>query len=136
MPDVAAAAVHYKSGGRSRRLSRTCVLLDVVRAPLRNAAGNVGAATEVLTGANRPANHLPSHRMPDADRVGAHIDDAVQTVKKPSIASSAVSASCAFAGLPALGPLPAGLATLPDRLKTLSKILLDASILLDKEAMR
>jgi hypothetical protein len=31
----------------------TCVLLDNIRAPLRNLAGNVGAATEVLKGANR-----------------------------------------------------------------------------------
>ncbi len=34
----------------------------------------------------------------------------------------------------ALGPLPPALATLPDRLKTLSKNLLDESILLDKDS--
>ena len=64
---------------------------------------------------------------------GAHIDEAVQDCENAVNSVGAVSASCTFVGLPALGPLPAGLATLPDRLKTLSKNLLDASILLDKD---
>ena len=71
--------------------------------------------------------------MPDADGVGAGIDEAVLDCENAVNSVGAVSASCTFVGLPALGPLPAGLATLPDRLKTLSKKLLDASILLDKD---
>ena len=134
MPDVAAAAATINLAVAPVVFLDTCVLLDVVRAPLRNAAGNVGAATEVLTGANRnPPTIYPVIACPTPTEWGCHIDDAVQDCEKAVNSVSAVSASCAFAGLPALGPLPAGLATLPDRLKTLSKILLDASILLDKD---
>ncbi|MGC8639447.1 MAG: hypothetical protein ACP5XB_06165 [Isosphaeraceae bacterium] len=112
----------------------TCVLLDVVRAPLRNAAGNVEAATEVLTGANRtPPTIYPVIACPTPTEWGAHIEEAVQDSENAVNSVGAVSDSRTFVGLPALGPLPAGLATLPDRLKTLSRNLLDTSILLDKD---
>ncbi|HLJ91991.1 MAG TPA: hypothetical protein VKU02_02245 [Gemmataceae bacterium] len=134
MPNVAAAAAHIKLAVAPVVFLDTCVLLDVVRAPLRNAAGNVEAATELLTRATRnpPAVYLVV-ACPTPTEWGAHIDEAVQDCENAVNSVGAVSASCTFVGLPALGPLPAGLATLPDRLKTLSKNLLDESILLDKD---
>jgi hypothetical protein len=134
MPDVAAAAARIRLAVAPVVFLDTCVLLDVVRAPLRNAAGNVEAATEVLTGANRtPPTVYPVIACPTPTEWGDHIDEAAQDCENAVNSIGAVSASCTFVGLPALGPLPAGLATLPDRLKTLSKNLLDASILLDKD---
>jgi hypothetical protein len=134
MPDVATAAAHIKLVVAPVVFLDTCVLLDVVRAPLRNAAGNVEAATDVLTGANRtPPTVYPVIACPTPTEWGVHIDEAVQDCENAVNSVGAVSASCTFVGLPALGPLPAGLATLPDRLKTLSKNLLDSSILLDKD---
>ena len=135
MPDVAAAAAHIKLAVAPVVFLDTCVLLDVVRAPLRNAAGDVEAATEVLKGARRnPPTVYPVIACPTPTEWDAHIDEAVQDCENAVNSVGAVSASCAFVGLPALGPLPPALATLPDRLKTLSKNLLDASILLDKDS--
>jgi hypothetical protein len=135
MPDVLAAADTINLAVAPVVFLDTCVLLDIVRAPLRNFAGNVGAATEVLTGANRnPPTIYTVIACPTPTEWGAHIEEAVQDCENAVNSVGAVSASCAFVGLPALGPLPAGLATLPDRLKALSKNLLDASILLDKDA--
>ena len=134
MPNVAAAAALIKLAVAPVIFLDTCVLLDVVRAPLRNAAGNVEAATELLTGATRkPPTVYLVIACPTPTEWGAHIDEAVQECENAVNSVGAVSASCTFVGLPALGPLPAGLATLPDRLKTLSKKLLDASIILDKD---
>ena len=47
MLDVAAAATHIKKAVAPVVFLDTCVLLDVVRTPGRNAAGNVEAATEL-----------------------------------------------------------------------------------------
>src|SRR5208283_4578214 len=83
MPDVAAAAATINLAVAPVVFLDTCVLLDVVRAPLRNAAGNVGAATEVLTGANRnPPTIYPVIACPTPTEWGAHIDDAVQDCEK------------------------------------------------------
>ena len=81
----------------------------------------------------RPPTVYPVIACPTPTEWALHIDEAVQDCENAVNSVGAVSASCTFVGLPALGPLPAGLATLPDRLKTLSKDLLDASILLDKD---
>ncbi len=134
MPSVADAAAHIKLAVAPIVFLDTCALLDVVRAPLRNAAGNVEAPAELLTGATRnpPTVHLVI-ACPTPTEWGAHIDEAVQDCENAVNSVRTVSASCTFVGLPALGPLPAGLATLPDRLKTLSKNLLDEAILLDKD---
>jgi hypothetical protein len=134
MPNVATAAARIKLAVAPVVFLDTCVLLDVVRAPLRNAAGTVEAATELLTGATRnPPTIYLVIACPTPTEWGAHIDEAVQDCENAVNSVGAVSASCTFVGLPALGPLPAGLATLPDCLKMLSKNLLDASILLDKD---
>ena len=79
MPDVAAAASCIKLAVAPVVFLDTCVLLDVVRAPLRNAAGNVEAATDVLTGANRtPPTVYPVIACPTPTEWGDHIDEAVQ----------------------------------------------------------
>jgi hypothetical protein len=135
MPDVAAAAAHIKQAVAPVVFLDTCVLLDVVRAPRRNAAGNVEAATELLRGATRnPPTVYLVIACPTPTEWRNHIDEVVQECENAVNSVDAVSASCTFVGLSALGPLPADLPTLPDRLKVLSRSLLDASILLDKDS--
>jgi hypothetical protein len=134
MPSVAAAAAHIKLAVAPVVFLDTCVLLDVVRAPRRSAAGNVEAATELLRGATRnPPTVYPVIACPTPTEWGNHIDQVVQECEDAINSVGAVSDSCTLVGLSALGPLPADLPTLPDRLKTLSKSLMDASILLDKD---
>lgn len=135
MPDVAAAAAQIKRAVAPVIFLDTCVLLDVVRAPRRNAPGNVEAATELLRGATRnPPTVYLVIGCPTPTEWHTHIDEVVQECENAVNSVDAVSACCAFVGLSALGPLPADLPTLPDRLKALSKSLLDASILLDKDS--
>ena len=112
----------------------TCVLLDVVRAPLRNSAATVEAALELLTGAKRvvPTVYLfvgcptPTEWNDHIDAVVKDCDIAVQCV-------DAVADSWHFLGEPRLPTLPRPLPVLPDRLKTLSKDLLDSASVLDKD---
>ncbi|MEI7685748.1 MAG: PIN domain-containing protein [Planctomycetota bacterium] len=135
MPDVAQAVAQIKLSVAPVVFLDTCVLLDVVRAPLRNAPENVEAATELLRSAtcNPPKVHLVI-ACPTPTEWNEHIDEAFQDCEKAVKSVDAVSASCFFVGLPALAPMPAELFTLPEHLKTLSKNLLDQSILLDKDA--
>ena len=134
MRSVADAAAHIKLAVAPVVFLDTCVLLDVVRAPGRNAAGDVEAATELLTGATRkPPTVYLVIACPTPTEWGTHIDEVFRECANAVQSVEAVSASCTLVGLSALGPLPADLPTLPDLLKTLSKDLLDASILLDKD---
>lgn len=134
MPDVVAAAAQITLAVAPVVFLDTCVLLDIVRSPLRNAAGNVEAATELLLGATRnPPTVYPVIACPTPTEWDAHIDEAVEDCENAVKSVGTVSASCEFVGLPALGSLPAALAALPAHLKTLSKNMLAASILLDKD---
>lgn len=135
MPDVAAASAHIKRAVAPVVFLDTCVLLDVVRAPRRNAAGNVEAAAELLTGATRtPPTVYLVIACPTPTEWSTHIDEVVQECENAVNSVDAVSACCTIVGLSALGPLPADLPMLPDRLRDLSRRLLDASILLDKDS--
>ncbi len=135
MPDVAAAAAQINLAPAPVVFLDTCVLLDIVRAPLRDAAANVQAATELLTGATKvPPTIYSVIACPTPTEWAAHIDEAIQECEKAVKSVSAVSDSCAFVGLTALGPIPPDLPTLPDKLRELSENLLGAAILLDKEA--
>ncbi len=92
------------------------------------------AATELLKGATRnPPTVYLVIACPTPTEWGTHIDEVFRECEDAVQSVDAVSASCAFVGLSPLGPLPADLSTLPDLLKRLSKSLLDASILLDKD---
>lgn len=117
----------------------TCVLLDIIRAPLirapfRNTASAVQAATELLTG----ARHIPSTVYPVigcptprewSDKVHEPFAECRQAVESVN----AVSEAWGFLGSTGLPRLPASAMNLPDRLKTLSEELRDAAILLDKD---
>ena len=97
MPDVAAAAAHIKLAVAPVVFLDTCVLLDVVRAPLRNTAGNVEAAKEVLTGASRtPPTIYPVIACPTPTEWVAHIDEVIQDCENAVNSVGAVSASCTF----------------------------------------
>lgn len=112
----------------------TCVLLDVVRAPLRNAAGTVEAALELLTGAKRsvPTVYL-FVGCPTPTEWSDHIHEAVADCNIAVNCVDAVSHSWHFLGEPGLPTLSPPLLVLPARLRTLSKNLLDAASVLDKD---
>jgi len=137
MPDVATAADQIKRAPAPVLFLDTCVLLDIVRAPLRDAATSVEAATELLTGATRkPPTVYLVIACPTPTEWLAHIDEAMQDCENAVKSVSAVSAVCGYVGLGVLDAIPADLPTLPDKLRELSKNLLNASILLDKEGLR
>ena len=53
MESIAAAVARIRLAVAPVVFLDTCVILDVVRAPLRDAAATVGAALELLAGATR-----------------------------------------------------------------------------------
>lgn len=134
MPSVASAAAQIHGAAAPVVFLDTCVLLDIVRAPLRNAPRNVAGATELLVGVRRnpPTVHLVI-ACPTPREWIDHIGEAVQDCETAVNGIDAVAACCDFVGLPSLGPVPAGVSMLPERLRLLSKELLDASLLLDKD---
>lgn len=99
--------------------------------PLRNAAANVQAAKDLLFGAKRvPPTIYLVVASPTPTEWDAHIEEAVQDCEKAVNSVSAVSDCCNVVGLTPIEARPADLPALPDRLRELSKHLLDASILL------
>lgn len=97
MPDIATAAAEINLAVAPVVFLDTCVLLDVVRAPLRNAAGNVEAAAEILTGANRsPPTVYPVIACPTPTEWGDHIDETFQDCENAVSSVGAVSDSCAL----------------------------------------
>jgi hypothetical protein len=112
----------------------TCVLLDIVRAPLRNAAGAVEAALELLTGAKRsvPTIYL-FVGCPTPTEWNDHIHEAVTDCSIAVNCVDAVAHSWYFLGKPGLPTLSPPSLLLPERLRTLSKNLLDAASVLDKD---
>jgi len=112
----------------------TCILLDVIRAPMRNLPTAVQAANELLTSAQRvpPRVHLVIG-FPTPTEWNDHVDETVEDCRTAVNIVNAVSEAWAFLGhaaIPRLSPLAT---TLPDRLRSFSEALRDASILLDKD---
>jgi hypothetical protein len=112
----------------------TCVLLDVIRAPRRNISTAVQAAIELSTAAQRmpPRVHLVIG-FPTPTEWNDHVDETVEDCRTAVNVVNAVSEAWTFlghAGVRLLSPLET---TLPERLRTLSETLRDASILLDKD---
>ena len=70
MPSIAAAVATIEANPAPMVYLDTCVLLDIIRAPLRNTAAAVQAASELMTGAAaQAADRIPRHRLPHAHGV-------------------------------------------------------------------
>ncbi len=135
MPTIAAAVATIQGNAAPVVYLDTCVLLDIVRAPLRNNAAAVQAASELLTGAQRtPPTVYPVIGCPTPTEWNDHIDEAVTDCTTAVSSVNAVSDAWNFLGVPGIPPLPTHALPLPDRLKDLSETLRDAAILLDKDA--
>ena len=112
----------------------TCVLLDIIRAPLRNACLTVQAATELLTGAQRvsPTVYLVIG-CPTPTEWNHNVVEAVTDCSIAVNNVNAVSEAWGFLGTAGIPPLSPLAMTLPDRLRSLSESLRDAATLLDKD---
>jgi len=135
MPSIPAAVTTIQADPAPVVYLDTCVQLDIIRAPLRNAASAVQAASELLTGAQRvPPTVYPVIGCPTPTEWNDHVEEAVTDCTTAVSSVNAVSEAWSFLGMAGIPLLPVLAMPLPDRLKDLSETLLNAAILLDKDA--
>jgi hypothetical protein len=112
----------------------TCVLLDIVRAPHRDAPAEIEAATELLTSAQRnPAGVHLFVACPTATEWQEHIDEAQFDCDVAISCVDAIALAWSLLGGPVLPTLPVNATQLGDRLKVLSQDLLGAAMELHKD---
>ncbi len=135
MPSIPAAVMTIQAHPAPVVFLDTCVLLDIIRAPLRNAAAAVQAASELLTGAQRAQRTVyPVIGCPTPTEWNDHVAEAVTDCATAISRVNAVSEVWTYLGMAGLPLLPVAAMPLPDRLKDLSENLRNAAILLDKDA--
>jgi hypothetical protein len=114
----------------------TCILLDVVRAPLRSKPDEVRLAQLFLASVrkNPKTIHLlvPSPVQPEWD---THILERVNECTTGVNACNAVAAICGHLALPVVAALPAGVLTMPALLRQLSADLLAACVAIDNDGL-
>jgi hypothetical protein len=114
----------------------TCILLDIVRAPLRSKPDEVRFAQLFLTSVrkNPKTIHLlvPSPVQPEWD---THIQERVNECATALNACNAVAAICGHLPLPVVAALPAGVLTMPILLRQLSTDLLAACVTIDNDGL-
>ena len=114
----------------------TCILLDVVRAPLRSKPDEVRFAQLFLTSVqkNPKTIHLlvPSPVQPEWD---THILERVNECTTAVNACNAVAAICGHLALPEVAALPAGVLKMPALLRQLSTYLLAACVTIDNDGL-
>lgn len=113
----------------------TCILLDVVRAPLRNKPDEVRFGRIFLDAVQKTPKtiHLliPS---PVTTEWKAHILERENECRTAVDACNAVSAICGHLALPAVAVLPAAVLIMPAVLRQLSTDLLTACVTIDHDA--
>jgi len=135
MPSIPTAVITIQAHPAPVVYLDTCVLLDIIRAPLRNAASAVQAASELLTGARRvPPTVYPVIGCPTPTEWDDHVEGAVTDCTTAVSSVNAVSEAWSFLGMAGIPFLPVLAMDLPDRLKDLSETLRNVAILLDKDA--
>jgi hypothetical protein len=114
----------------------TCILLDVVRAPLRRKPDEVRLAQLFLTSVRKKPKsiHLlvPSPVQPEWE---THIQERVNECAMAVNACDAVAAICGHLALPMVGALPAGVDEMPNLLRQLSTDLLAACVTIDNDGL-
>jgi hypothetical protein len=112
----------------------SCVLLDVVRAPLRNAAGEVRVGSQLLTSARKvPATVYLVVGSPTPTEWNDHIDAAEKDCTTAVNSCNAVADVCGYLAVAGVVGLPAAALALPGLLRQLSENLLAAAIRLDHD---
>jgi len=135
MPTIAATVASVQALPAPVMFLDTCVLLDIIRAPLRNAASAVEAASQLLTGTQHaPPSVYLVIGCPTPREWNDHVDQVVTDCTTAVNSVNAVSEAWGFLGVGGIPPLPVAAMQLPNRLRGLSRDLLNASILLDKDA--
>jgi hypothetical protein len=113
----------------------TCILLDIVRAPLRNKASEVPVARLFLTSLQKiPKTIHLVIGSPTKTEWADHIDKTESECATAINCCNAVTATCGFLAIPAPLPLPRGTEGLPGLLRQLSADLLGAAVTLDLNA--
>ena len=134
MPSIAAAVATIEANPAPMVYLDTCVLLDIIRAPLRNTAAAVQAASELMTGAQRkPPTVYLVIGCPTPTEWNDHVEEAIADCTTAVTSVNAVSEAWGFLGSAGIPLLPLWAMPLPDRLKDLSENLHNAAILLDKD---
>ena len=134
MPSIAAAVATIEANPAPMVYLDTCVLLDIIRAPLRNTAAAVQAASELMTGARRkPPTVYLVIGCPTPTEWNDHVEEAIADCTTAVTSVNAVSEAWGFLGSAGIPLLPLWAMPLPDRLKDLSENLHNAAILLDKD---
>ncbi len=81
----------------------TCVLLDIIRAPLRDAAATVQAATELSTGAQRlPPTVYLIIGFPTPTEWNDHVDEAITDCNTAVSGVNAIAEIWGFLGMPGI----------------------------------
>jgi hypothetical protein len=113
----------------------SCVLLDIVRAPLRKKASEVRVARQLLDSARKtPRTACLLIGSPTQREWSDHIDKTQDECDGAIECCNVVAAVCAHMGLTAPPPLPPGTSGLPGLLRQLSSDLLAASDTMDHNA--
>jgi hypothetical protein len=112
----------------------SCVLLDIVRAPLRNIAGEIRVAQQFLASvAKVPPTIYLMIGSPTPTEWNDHIDEAVNDCTSAVNSYNAVAEVCGYLTLPGVAPLPAVALGLPGLLRQLSADLLATGMHLDHD---
>jgi hypothetical protein len=113
----------------------TCILLDIVRAPLRDKPSEIQFAHLFLAAVRKTPRKL--HLLvasPTPREWVDHIDEAKNDCTIAVNSCNAVASICGHMTLPPVASLPARVLELPKELKKLSAALLDAAISMDHDA--
>lgn len=112
----------------------SCVLLDIVRAPLRNKPSEVQFARLFLASAQK--NPKTIHLLvgsPVQTEWNTHLQGTVNECTTALNACNSVASICALLALPVIAPLPAGVLAMPDLLRQLSTDLLAVCMTIDHD---
>jgi hypothetical protein len=113
----------------------SCVLLDVVRAPLRNTPGEVRVASQFLASVGKvPKSVYLIIGSPTPTEWNDHIDETVRDCTTAVNSCNALAEVCGYLALPGVAALPPAALGLPGLLRQLSSDLLAAAIDLDYHA--
>jgi hypothetical protein len=113
----------------------SCILLDIVRAPLRNKPSEIQFARLFLTAVQKTPKTIHFLVASPTQREWTdHIDEAVYDCTTAVNSCNAVAAICGHMTLPPVAFLPAGVLTLSTLLRKLSADLLAAAVGMDHDA--
>ncbi|MBI1914956.1 MAG: hypothetical protein HYS12_09510 [Planctomycetes bacterium] len=113
----------------------SCILLDIVRTPLRNKASEVRVATQFLASVRKAPKTI--HLLiasPTPTEWNDHIGEAVTDCTTAVNSCNAVASICAQIALPGVAFLPAAVLNLPTMLRQLSADLLASAVTIDHSA--